>query len=79
MAPHNFTHLLYLLVFVQWSYLVKGSHFRHAFMSFAPTDADNNTVWSLIALHSVTLLRSVICPFSMLYMNVRGTSKGSIS
>ncbi|XP_022787084.1 uncharacterized protein LOC111327217 isoform X1 [Stylophora pistillata] len=44
MAPHTFTHLLYLLVFVQWSYLVKGSHFRHAFMSFAPTDADNNTI-----------------------------------
>ncbi|CAH3033077.1 unnamed protein product, partial [Pocillopora meandrina] len=41
---YTFTRLLCLLVFVQWSFLVEGSHFRHALMSFAPTDADNNTI-----------------------------------
>ena len=49
MTPYTSTHLLCLLVFVQWSFLVEGSHFRHAVMSFVPTDADNNTVWPLIA------------------------------
>ena len=49
MTPYAFTRLLCLLVFVQWLLLVEGSHFRHAVMSFVPTDADNNTVWSLIA------------------------------
>ncbi|PFX23429.1 Pancreatic secretory granule membrane major glycoprotein GP2 [Stylophora pistillata] len=44
MTAHTFTFLLCLLVFMQRSYLVEGSHFRHAFMSFAPTDADNNTI-----------------------------------
>ncbi|XP_066022017.1 uncharacterized protein [Pocillopora verrucosa] len=44
MTPYTFTRLLCLLLFVLWSFLVEGSHFRHAFMSFAPTDADNNTI-----------------------------------
>nr|XP_058972744.1 integrin beta-like protein C [Pocillopora verrucosa] len=44
MTPYTSTHLLCLLVFVQWSFLVEGSHFRHAVMSFVPADADNNTV-----------------------------------
>ncbi|XP_022787102.1 uncharacterized protein LOC111327235 [Stylophora pistillata] len=44
MTPRTFKHLLCLLAFTQWSYLVEGSHFRHAFMSFAPTGADTNTI-----------------------------------
>ena len=52
MTPYTFTRLLCLLVFVQWSFFVEGSHFRHALMSFAPTDVDNNTVWSVIELIS---------------------------
>ena len=65
MMRYTFTRLLCLLVFVQWSFLVEGSHFRHALMSFAPTDADNNTVWSLIAR---TELISEICCLPFLHV-----------
>ena len=67
MTLHSSTFLLCLLVFVQWPYLVEGSHFRHAFMSFAPTGADTNTVWSLIARYRATSLRFVVYRFHMLY------------
>ncbi|XP_066022023.1 integrin beta-like protein A [Pocillopora verrucosa] len=61
MTPYTFTHLLCLLVFVQWLFLVEGSHFRHAVMSFVPTDADNYTVRFTFRLALRRSFRSYYC------------------
>ena len=38
------THLLTLLILLQWLPQVEGSHFRHASIMWAPTDSNSNTV-----------------------------------